>query len=343
MKKLLLTTALLLGCLARSFSANPEPVRFIFDTDIGNDVDDVMALGMIHNLEERGICKLLAVTITKDSPKAAAFTDAMNTFYGHPNVPIGVVKNGVKNGDGKFLPLADKMDNGKLRFPHDLKSGDDAPEATALLRQTLSKEADHSVVIAQVGFFTNLERLLASGPDQYSPLSGRDLIKQKVKLLSIMAGSFQTIRDNNHYLEYNVIKDIPAAQKLAKEWPTPIVWSGYEIGISVPYPAVSIERDFNYVPHHPVAEAYVLYNPPPHERPTWDLTAVLYGLMSDRGYFTLSTPGEVTVEKDGFTRFKPKKDGRDRFLILNDLQIARLKEALVQLSSEPPKSLGIRK
>jgi hypothetical protein len=42
------------------------------------------------------------------------------------------------------------------------------------------------------------------------------------------------------------------------------------------------------------------------------------------------------VEEDGFTRFSPAAGGRDRFLILNENQISRVKEALVQLASEPP-------
>jgi hypothetical protein len=167
-------------------------------------------------------------------------------------------------------------------------------------------------------------------------LNGRDLVVAKVKFLSVMAGAFQTIDKNPHYLEYNVTQDLPAARKLAGAWPTPIVWSGFEIGISVPYPAVSIERDFGYVSHHPAAEAYRLYNPPPHERPTWDLTSVLYAVSSDRGYFGLSAAGNVTVETDGFTRFVANPNGRDRFLTLDPTQAIRVKEALVQLASQPP-------
>jgi hypothetical protein len=56
----------------------------------------------------------------------------------------------------------------------------------------------------------------------------------------------------------------------------------------------------------------------------------------DRDYFGISSPGQVTVEADGFTRFTPAPEGRDRFLTLNDIQAARLKEALVQLASQPP-------
>ena len=56
--------------LGQSYLTATEPVRLVFDTDIGNDVDDVLALGMIHSLQSRGHCELLAVTVTKDNAKA---------------------------------------------------------------------------------------------------------------------------------------------------------------------------------------------------------------------------------------------------------------------------------
>lgn len=253
MKPTLLT---LLLCSA-AFLAPAPPVKLIFDTDMGNDVDDVMALDMIHNLQKRGACELLAVTITKDHPQAAAFVDAINTFHGYPDVPIGVVRNGATPEPGKFNKLADEKNaDGSFRFPHDVLSGADAPEAVGLLRKILAAQPDKSVALAQVGFFTNFARLLDSPADEHSPLTGRDLLKQKVTVLSIMAGTFQTVNWETRHLEYNVIKDVPAAQKLAVHWPTPIVWSGYEIGIAAAYPHESIERDFEYVKHHPLKDAY---------------------------------------------------------------------------------------
>ena len=341
MKRKLLIAALA-AILSLPAAAGPplgEPVRIIFDTDIGNDVDDVLALSMLHALQSRGECEILGVTVTKPDELAGPYVDAMNTFYGRPGIPIGCIRPSPNEEASKFLPLVNVKDGGKLRYPHKLKRGSDAPEATGLLRRLLSRQPDHSVVLVQVGYFSNLGALLDTAGDDSSPLGGRDLIRQKVKFLSVMAGCFQTERQQHHFLEYNVIKDIPAARKVAAEWPTRIVWSGFEIGVAVPYPAVSIERDFSYVAHHPAAEAYCLYNPPPHERPTWDLTAALYAVLPERDYFDLSPAGRVTVDADGFTRFTPQADGRDRFLILNENQIARVKEALVQLSTQPPKRL----
>jgi inosine-uridine nucleoside N-ribohydrolase len=332
----LLFATLLPDSLAAASSPSSPPVKLIFDTDIGNDVDDVLALSLLHALETRGDCEILGVTITKPDPLAGPFVDAMNTFYGRPNIPIGFTRSGLANEPSKFLKLAEAEDNGQPRYPHRLKRSSDAPAATQVLRRILAGQPDHSVVLIQVGYFSNFAALLDTPPDELSPLAGVELIRQKVKFLSVMAGSFQTIGNHKRFLEYNVTQDLPAAKKLAKEWPTPIVWSGFEIGIAVPFPAASVERDFAYVTHHPAAEAYCLYNPPPHERPTWDLTSALYAVLPDRNYFTLSPPGDVTVEADGFTRFNPNPQGRDRYLTLTDLQAARLKEALVQLASQPP-------
>ena len=317
-----------------------EPVRLIFDTDIGNDVDDVLALGMIHSLQARSACRLLGVTITKDSDLAGPFVDAINTFYLRGETPIGVVRLGKTPEPGKFLPMAAEMviEDGRSRFryPHDLLSNRDAPEAVALLRMLLAAEPDGSVSIAQVGFSTNLARLLDSKPDDASPLSGIDLIRKKVKILSVMAGAFTPINRNPHYCEYNVVQDIANCKKLSEEWPTPVVWSGFEIGIALAYPAESIVKDYGYVADHPVAESYRRYEPPPHNRPTWDLTSVLYAVHPERGYFDLSPSGNIEVETDGFTKFTPAADGRHRYLKLSEIQQSRVLEALVQLSSQPP-------
>lgn len=104
----------------------------------------------------------------------------------------------------------------------------------------------------------------------------------------------------------------------------------------MPYSAPSILHDFGYVAHHPIVDAYVLHEPPPHERPTWDLTSVLAAVRSESNNFDLSPPGEVRVENDGFTRFTPKNGGRDRYLVLTDRQAPRVREALIQLVCQPP-------
>jgi len=317
-----------------------EPIGLIFDTDICGDCDDVLALGMIHALQSRGQCRLLAVTISADHELAAPFVDAVNTFYGRGGIPIGVVGAGGVRKESRYLRLAEEKDGEQLRFPRTLGAGRDAPPATRVLRQALAQAPDASVVVVQVGFSTNLARLLETPADDLSPLGGIELVRRKVKLLSIMAGAFLPVGGEASFREYNVVNDIPSCQTLVDRWPTPVVFSGFEVGIAVTYPASSIERDYGYVSHHPLSEAYILYEPPPHNRPTWDLTSVLYAVLGDRGYFELSAPGRVRVDDQGVTRFEVADSGPHAYLILRAEQRARVVEALVQLSSQPPSRLA---
>lgn len=324
---------LLLLALALPLAA-ANPVRVIFDTDMGNDVDDAVALAILHSLESRGESKLLAVTITKDNPFAAPYIDLVNTFYGRKDIPIGMVKDGKTPQDAPMIrvPVEKKGPNGKPVYARRIQDGKQAPEAVGLLRRVLAAQPDASVVVVQVGFSTNLARLLDTPPDAVSPLSGRDLVARKTTLLSIMAGAFPSGKR-----EYNVHIDIPSARKLFADWPRPIVFSGYEVGNSMLFPATSIEKEFAYVPNHPVVDAYRAYKKMPYDRPTWDPTSALYAVRPDRGYFSLSQPGRVTVDDQGVTIFTPAAEGNHRYLTVNEVQKARTLEAMIVLASEPPR------
>lgn len=323
--------------LTRLASAH-GPVPVIFDTDMGNDVDDALALAMLHALESRGECKLLAVTVSKDNQLAAAFVDAINRFYGRGQIPVGLVQDGPTTDTGKFLRVAEQQDEGQLRYPNRFAAGNEPPTAVEVLRQTLAGQADESVVIIQVGFSTNLAALLNSPPDVASQLVGSELVEQKVRFLSVMGGWFarDVVTHDPPGAEYNIVQDIAAAKQLVRDWPTPIVFSGFEIGRAIEYPAESIEQDYNYVAHHPVVEAYRLYNPPPHNRPTWDLTSALYAVRPTRNYFGIGPPGTVTALDDGRTTFAPHDEGQHRLMTVTPEQIIRAREAFVNLSSEPP-------
>ena len=169
---------------AHCFAA--EPVRLILDTDMGNDCDDALALAMIHALENRNEVRLLAVTITKDNHDAAPFVNLVNQFYGRPDIPIGVVRHGKTPDDAPMLhePVERRDARGNFVYPRHLRDGSQAPEAVGLLTHILNEQPDGSVTIAQIGFSTNLARLVANP-------SARALVARKVKALYLMAGNFQ--------------------------------------------------------------------------------------------------------------------------------------------------------
>lgn len=314
--------------------APSRAVPLIFDTDMGNDIDDALALGVIHALETRGECRLLAVTVSKDNPFAGPYCDLVNTFYGRPSIPIGVVKEGKTPEESPYIrvPCERKDALGRV-YPRQLESGADARNAVEVLRQTLAQSQDGSVVVVVVGFSTNLARLLESPADQHSPLPGRELVAKKCRQLVMMAGMFTA---EGRHKEYNVFIDLPAAKSLFANWPTPVVVSGFEIGRAIKYPATSIEQDYGYVANHPLAESYRLYQKMPYDRETWDLTAVLYAVRPERGYFGLSETGTITVDDAEITQFAGNPDGRHRYLTVTPEQIAQVREALIQLASQPP-------
>jgi inosine-uridine nucleoside N-ribohydrolase len=329
-KDLIMATVLALASLSVLSRADEpvraparEPVSLILDTDMGNDIDDGMALGLIHALQSRGECKLLAVTITKDNRYAAPYIDLVNTFYGRGDVPIGMVRNGKTPEPSNMIrvPVERKNSDGSYVYPRRLTDGSNAPDAVSVLRRVLAAANDGSVVIVQVGFSTNLAALLAADPQ---------LVARKVRLLSAMAGHFPLGQP-----EFNVKTDIPAAQRVFHEWPTPIVFSGFEIGQALLFPAARIEEDFSWVRDHPVAEAYRNYMHMPYDRPSWDLTAVLYAVRPGRGYFSLSLPGRVTVDEKGQTHFAADPSGKHRYLVLGEDQKARTLETLILLASQP--------
>ena len=327
-----MTRILLMLALAAATALAAEPVRIIFDTDMGNDVDDAIALATLHAFETRGEVRILAVTITKDNRWAPSYVDLLNTYYGRPGIPIGIVRGGKTPEDGSYTAVVagKQRPGGALLYPRKATLERGVPDAQIVLRETLAAQPDASVVIVQTGFSTNLARLLDSPADAISPLSGSDLVKRKVRLLVVMAGRFTDAE-----LEYNIEKDIPAARKLFAQWPTPIVVSPFELGLHTAYPAARIDRDFRYVPDHPLADAYRAYQKMPYDEPLWDPTAALYAVWPDAGYFNLSGEGRVTVNDKGVTTFSAG-GGQHRILSANPEQRARIVEAVAALASQPP-------
>src|ERR1700685_3006909 len=94
--------ALLTLAIAAPASAAPS-LHVIFDTDMGNDVDDALALAMLHAFASRGEVKLLAVTVSKDNPWAAEYVRLVDEYYGRGTIPGGIVHDGKTPEDGLYV------------------------------------------------------------------------------------------------------------------------------------------------------------------------------------------------------------------------------------------------
>ena len=69
------------------------------------------------------------------------------------------------------------------------------------------------MVCVQVGFSTNLATLLASPADSISSLTGLELVRRRVRMLSVMAGAFVPI-EGKPFREFNILGDIRSVQEL---------------------------------------------------------------------------------------------------------------------------------
>lgn len=336
--KLLCISLLGLGLLTFDIRAyaqsKEEPTLVIFDTDMGNDIDDALALDMLMKYMDQGKMKVLGIMNNKGSVYATRLIDILCTWYGYPRIPIGKIDDGVAIDD--YVDYAKRMveyNNHQGVYKMTKLNHDDLLPAHLLYRKLLARQADQSVVVISVGFSTNLARLLDTKADKYSKLDGKSLVEKKVKVLSIMAGSFGPSKR----AEFNVVHDIPAAQQVFRVWPSTIVLLPFEVGQHVHYTSESIEHDFNWTKHHPLVDAYKLYREFPYDRPTWDLTAVYYAANPSDNLFEHSSCGNLSVDDQGFTHFEEYAKGRHFVLSLPKENREVLKQYFIDIIKQKPK------
>ena len=175
-----------------------KPVNLIFDTDMAPDYDDVGALALLHALADSGEVNILATISSNKCATAVPCIDVINTYFGRPDIPIGAVRGEAADRTTWHSGLR-WTEELPMKYPHRILTTADSEDALKLYRRALAQQSDQSVTIVTVGFFSNLQNLLLSELDEISPLSGKELIKKKVKQLVSMAGSFPKGREFNIY------------------------------------------------------------------------------------------------------------------------------------------------
>ncbi len=272
------------------------PLRVIFDTDFGPDYDDVGAITLLHAYADSGRVQILATIASSKHKNVAASLSVFNTYFNRPDIPVGVVA-------GKAVELGDKQhwtDSVIGHYPHRIKNNGEAADALSLYRKILAAQPDNSVTIITVGFLTNLANLLNSLPDSVSSLNGYDLVKRKVISLVSMAGRFPS------GYEFNLDQDITSAQKVFAQWPTPILLSGFEIGMRIKT-GLPLMHNEN-ITHSPVKDVFALCIPFSPEdsagRMSWDETAVFVAVNGWKNNYELLS-GNCSIDDRGLDEWKP--------------------------------------
>ena len=200
----------------------------ILDTDIGSSTDDLFAMEMLYRYEEQGRCRLLGVVVDREGEQNAAFTDVMNTYFGHGDVPIGLVREGIDNPKVwiDYAHVADIKDNNEQpMFQRTVTDYSKLPDGWLLYRRLLASQPDNSVSIVCTGFVTCLAQLLQSEGDEYSPLNGVELVRQKVKCIYLQGGVFGEAEEP----DFNFAQGANFAQEFFSLWPTDVETSVYEL------------------------------------------------------------------------------------------------------------------
>lgn len=279
----------------------------IFDTDMGPDYDDVGAIALLHYFANRGTAKILATVASCKHSNVAATLSVLNTYFQRPDIPVAVPK-------GWAVDIKDPQhwtDSLIKNYPHAIKNNEEAEDAVKTYRRILALQQDSSVIVITVGFLTNLYELLQTQGDEYSPLTGKELVTKKVKKLVSMAGIFPS------GIEFNVVKHKEAAKYVFEQWPTEIIISGFEIGknIKTGIPLLQNEK----IKKSPVKDAFRIAIPlDPNDsygRMSWDQTAVLVAMAGYNTWYSAQR-GIITVHaEDGSNTWADNTEGRHYKLV----------------------------
>ena len=308
------------------------PVRIIFDSDMGPDYDDVGAIAILHALADKGEAKILATMASTKYEGVAGVLNVFNTYFKRPSIPVGVPK-------GNALDLRDFQhwtDTLLAKYPHKIKTNAEAGDAVTLYRKLLAAQPDKSVTIVTVGFLTNLSNLLNTTADEYSSLSGMELVKKKVKLLVSMGGKFPS------GYEFNIMKDALASKNVYDNWPSPVIFSGFEIGVKIKAGLPLIGNAA--IKNSPVKDVFKLSIPMAKEdslgRSSWDETAVLIAIKGYGQWYTLHK-GRMVIAADGSNTWD--ESGANQYHIVEKRDYKVVQGIINTLIMHQPKSKIISK
>jgi len=302
---LLLIGAWIIGsCATQPKPETSGPIKIILDTDIGPDYDDVGAVALLHALADSGKAEILAIIASNKDVLVVPTIEVLNTYFGRPAIPVGAPKSG-----GASMSASQHWpDSLVANYPHQTHSTKDAPDAVTQYRKILAAQPDGSAIVVTVGFLTNLSNLLQSPADQFSTLTGTELVARKVKKLVSMAGWFPKGR------EFNVFIDSTASKYCFEHWPTPVVFTGFEIGERV---KTGLKLVAGTAQNSPVKAAFRIAMAASKEdsngRMSWDQTAVLIALYGTEPFFT-TVKGTIRVNPNGSNGFDENRDGKHAYV-----------------------------
>jgi hypothetical protein len=331
----LVAATLCLGFLIPAVARPAEPtgpLKVIFDTDMDGDNDDVAAAAILHAWADEGRVQILAMGVVSRCPDTPACLDAINTWYGRGDIPIGVYK-GTELAE-VASPYARIV---ARRCPNDVGPSTGVPDVLNVYRRALAAQPDGSVTMIAVGQMNNLVDLLRSPPDAESSFSGKELVRRKVGDLFVMGPYVSERREFQR--AYNFTTSPKAAAELVNDWPTTIRFGEGNLG----HRHFIGSRLRETPADNPARVAFEAYfaaercrsGKSETRRHCADPATVLYAVCG-KEYFGEAGPGACEVRDDGSTRWDATHDRR-HFYNTQKLPVAELERVMEELLVKPPK------
>lgn len=308
----------LLGLFLPVAPLSAQPEKLIIDTDIGMDLDDVAAMGIMHMLMDLEEIEVLAIGIVNGSAQSVPFLDALNTWHGRPDLPIGVIK--------MTAPLSKNNYSSEMleSYPHDL-TAEAAPDVVTLYRQVLAAQPDRSVTLVSMAAATNIADLLNSPADSISPLTGRELVEKKLKLYLPSGGAETKFPRGKLGGNYRV--DRVAAGVEVEQMPTsfPMIYVGSDGKLRL-----GAQLNEKADDHFLRRTGEIAFKGEIKSFFTWDQVHLLYAARPAlRDKWVLSEPGNIQVIEGDLLEWTPTPDRGRAYAVLKDGEPIR--KALLEL------------
>ena len=286
-----------------------NPVRFIIDTDLGSSTDDVATICMAYSYMRQSRAELLGIVVDRMGEQNVVFADVLNTYFGFPDIPIGLCCNGVENPQifTDYAGLVNiRNSNGERLYR---RSASEFLDDHKLYRKILASQPDNTVTVISIGFLTSLANLLVSQPDEYSDLNGVELARRKIKQIIIMGGKFDEADKTG---EYNIMQSGRFARIFFDLFPKeiPVFYSPEAVGNDLYWTREQILQEISD-DSHPFKQIYLNYPEDVYQR-MWDPLTIIQ-LVEGEDLFSWSPKGTVSLQNDYTLTFAPDESGNVRY------------------------------
>lgn len=226
----------------------PEPVPVLFDTDIGSDIDDAVALAYLLR-EPR--CELVGITTVSGEPEERArLADAICRAAGREGVPI-------HSGSGQPIlgPCRQKEAPQKAVLPRWTHRAEFPPATAVPFLRDMIRSRPGKVTLLAVGPLTNIGLLFAMDPE----------IPVLLRRLVIMGGVYTSRIAGSSRVEWNILNDPYGAARVFESPVPELTAYGLDVTLPCTLPAVDCRARFRTGPLDVVRDmAEVWFGGRPH-------------------------------------------------------------------------------